>query len=140
MGINEDPQSYYDEYKLRTGIVVYLKGGFAYEPHLQFEHASFYNKVLITEDHTGESQDQSVRMDRKYFSSGLINMISWTRDRNRLRIKFYLGIGVHVRRYQQKNYELLLYRRSVVYPESIISEYSKSIVRPHTGIEFGFRF
>jgi hypothetical protein len=139
-GLTKDPKWYYNFYTVRSGLMIRFGKHFAYEPQLEFGYSLFTNKVLKIDDPTGETYDQSVRLDRKYASAGLISMGSWTRDWDKFRMKVFLGVGYQVRHYRETEYELIFYRHSVVNDEPRKYSYYKDAFTFHAGMEIGLRF
>jgi len=143
-----DPPWYYDSYSLRTGLRILLKRAVGYEPQLQFSYepqlqlgyGTFFNKVLVTSDVEGDSYDESLRLDRKYYSAGIINSFSWIRDYNRVRTKWFIGIGFHLRNFQEMQLVRYVGSRTDTSFDPHEENYFKLRTTIHGGAEIGFRY
>lgn len=138
--VKPDPQSWYNHYMLRVGLRIPLTRTFGYEPQLQLGYGDFYDKVLQVEDAHGDAFDEYQRMDRVYYSAGIINSVNWVHDWRALRLKVFLGLGTHVRRYEETQYQRYLWNREMEYDGPQKSTYYKAKFSVHGGIEIGVRF
>lgn len=138
--LRPDPQSWYNHYMLRVGLRIPLTRTFGYEPQLQLGYGDFYNKVLLTDDSNGDAFDEYQRLDRVYYSAGIVNTVNWIYDYNRIRIKLFAGLGTHARRYEETRYERYIWHRTLDYDGPEKSLYYKLRFTFHGGIELGFRF
>lgn len=136
----QDPQWFYNHYTLRVGLRMLLgAGGAGYEPQLQVGYGAFHNKVIKTEDSNGDAYDLYTRLDRKYYSAGIINALSWVLDRERVRVKFFVGMGAHLRQYQDTQWARYVWHREISHdPEP--HTYYKPKFTFHGGIEIGLRY
>ena len=135
----KDPQWFYTHYMFRVGLRMPIGPILGYEPQLQLGYGEFLNKVIETEDAHGDAFDEYLRLDRKYFSAGIINMINWVRDYRWLRVKGFVGLGIHLRRYEEMQWARYVWYRPIPFEPQ-----SESYYRPrfsfHVGMEMGIRY
>lgn len=138
--MNSDPRWYYNQVLLRGGIMFPMGHGFFFEPQIQLGYAFFNGKVLKVDDSTGEAYDKSIRLDRNYFTGGVINNVCWVMDRKRLRVKMFVGLGGHGRKYYEAVHENIYYHRTDVLSPPEKSTYWQYATSFHLGLDLGFRF
>jgi hypothetical protein len=138
--VTPDPQWFYNHFMFRSGLRIPLTENFGYEPQLQLAYGSFFNKVLKTEDAHGDAYDEYVRLDRQYFSAGIINAVSWVRDFDHVRIKWFVGLGVHARRYWETQHAHYLWHRPTDFSGPETHTYYRGRFTVHGGLEIGMTY
>jgi hypothetical protein len=140
--LNPDPNWYYSNFMLRTGLRIPIGGGvFAYEPQVQLGYGQFLNKVIKTADPEGDAYDEYLRLDRKYFSLGIVSMVNWVKDYKYLRLKWFVGFGIHARRYDDTIWNhYTWYRDTSQYYDLSSEPYYKRSLTFHLGMEVGLRY
>lgn len=136
----KNPPWYYDRYHLRTGLLLRLGDAFCYEPLADFGFGSFSRKKIVTHDGEGDSADTSILMDRRYVSAGMINQASWILDFDALRLKIFVGIGLHLKRYWETHYVLYSYRSANELKDPVHLAFYQGNVTVHGGLEFGLKW
>ncbi|HZY78836.1 MAG TPA: hypothetical protein VFE50_04890 [Cyclobacteriaceae bacterium] len=135
-----DPQWYYDHYQLRIGIRKPLGGTFGYEPQLQLAYGKFFNKIIKTEDASGEAYDEYLRLDRRYYSVGVINTVNWVLNYDWVRLKFFTGLGLHFKTFNDFQYNRYVWSREIKNFEAHWDSYSRWRLSLHAGIEVGLNY
>ena len=136
----DDPQWYYNHYILRTGYRIPLGDKFGYEPTLQLAYGAFFNKVIETEDSHGDAYDLYLRLDRRYFSAGIVNMVNWVKDYDRVRTKFFVGVGTHWKQIHDMQWERYMWYRPLSNFQAHEETRDKFVFSFHIGVEIGFRY
>jgi len=138
-GFNDDPGWYYNYYMLRSGFMIRLGERVYCEPQIQGVHGFFKNQVLVTDN----AYDKYVRSDRQYNSIGFVFTLTSIRDVRGVRLKSFIGVGMHKRWYQETQYaqyELTPYWSAsfVGYPKDL--SFTRIVTSFHLGIEVGLPF
>lgn len=134
-----DPQWFYDHYQLRTGLMLRDRA-ISFEPQLQLGYSAFSNRLLITTNYKDDAYEKSVLLNRNYFSAGIINFASFPQDFDRLRVKWFLGVGLHARWYHQTLIAEYTGRNETVFPTPLESDYAKLAYTFHIGFDLGLRY
>ncbi len=144
-----DPFWFYNRYMIRVGLIgkvdpTFTLGGIFAEGAYQYDYGYFKNKIFIHDNYEGEKGLTYYRADRYYHSFGIIGMVGFLHDFNRIRIKLYGGFGLHQRFYHEKKYDEGNYNHiTAVNPANehvVIGNYQCIIPSIHTGFEIGYRF
>jgi hypothetical protein len=135
-----DPLWFYNHYQLRLGLRIPISNKFGYEPQLQLGYGSFFNKVIRTDDSEGDAFDEYLRLDRTYYSAGILNTVNWVTDFNRVRIKWFAGVGAHLRLYREMQYNHYIWHRNDNNFQAHEESYSRAHFTLHAGLEVGYRF
>lgn len=124
---------------LRFGFRLPLDRHSGWEPQLQLGYGQFLNKVIKTEDSSGDAYDEYARLDRKYTSVGLINMFNWIHELEAVRLKYFIGFGYHLRRIDETVWNRYVWSHKVS-DEVESSNYFRNRLSFHAGLEIGLRY
>jgi len=132
-----DPGYYYFKYHGRVGMSFPLGERFYVEPQSDFGYGEYYNKLVST----GGVNATNYQMDRQYYSAGLIYMMSWIKDWDKFRLKWYGGVGYHVRHIHERRLGVQDDDGVIqYYSEPMSDNYFKRVITAHLGLDIGFNW
>lgn len=144
-----DPFWFYNRYMIRVGLMgkadpIYTIGGLFAEGALQYDYGYFKNKIFLYDNREGQGFDTYYRADRYHHSVGLIGMLGFVHNFNRIRIKLYGGFGLHHRFYRETKYDEGEYNHITAADPAnefiVRRNYERNVLSINTGLEIGFRF
>jgi len=136
----KDPFWYYNSYALQIGMRAMLNKRIYIEPILSYKYASFDDRVLQTENPDGGTYDEFEKLSRQYNSGEIILRSGILVDENRFRFNFYYGLGYYLKYYHEEITEKWMHMYPIPGYYPIETDFRKSGISLHVGIELGYRF